>query len=333
MYLIKTKNDALSKDLEGSLIEYLKKEKIDFVLEKNLSKQKAQPIKAILAIGDDDLILETFRQYCKESWPVLGISSSSSFLAEAEAFNFKKMVNAIEKNQFDIFRRTRIAALFNNKKTLPALNEIGIFPEKSASLLRYTLVLDGDVFWKDTSDGIIISTPTGSTGYSFSAGGPIIWREPSVLTITPIASMDKAHTPVVVSDSVKIELTHIQSGSPVVVSIDGKIRQHLSGDVVEVSKSEKPACFIRFSKELALAEKFKRRAVKAVSEKIAKMPPSSKLIYKILSQQGELTQKEIISESFLPARTVRHALELMLREKLIVKKPYLNDARQMVYSL
>lgn len=336
MYFIASKNDADSLDIAKNVIEYLKKKKLEFVIDRSIkiigNKKSINEINPdyILAIGDDNLILETFRNLGKKQIPLLGIASIQSFLAQSDASLFQQHINLIEKSKFNIFKRARIVAKINNNNKFSALNDIGIFPAKSASLMRYTLNLNGNQLWKDNADGIIISTPTGSTGYTFSAHGPIILDEPEILSITPISSIEK-RTTIIISNKTKVNITEIQANAPVVI-MDGDVRVPLKNDKVEIEKSKYDAYFTEFSKDYAIENKLKKRTNPVVTQ-IKNLPPSAKLVYKVLLYEGNLTQKEMINISNLPERTVRYALDLLLKKRLITLHPYLNDARQTVYGV
>ncbi len=336
MYFIASRNDRDSLELAKSMCSYLKKKGLDFEIDKNAkmpgSKKAISETEAscILAVGDDNLILETFRNLGKKQIPVLGIASMQSFLAQSDAALFRQHIDLIGRGKYKTQKKSRIVASFNNQK-YPALNDIGIFPSKSASLIRYTLNVNDNQLWKDSADGIIISTPTGSTGYTFSAYGPIILDEPEILSITPIASIEKKTT-VIISDKSLIRISNIQTSLPVVI-MDGDIRVSLKSDYVEIERSKYDALFIEFSKEYAIEKKLKKRTAIVASSHARNLPPSAKFVYKILSYEGNLTQKEIINISNLPERTVRYALELLIKKRLIAQSPYLNDARQTVYGV
>ena len=320
MYFIySTKESELAKQVS----DYLRKMKFGIAGEMSEAE-------VILAVGDDNTILNAFRELGKKEIPVLGIASGSSFLAQSDANNFENHINLIQKNKFNIFKRARIVAKINNAY-YSALNDIGIFPSKSASLMRYNLNINNELLWKDNADGLIVATPTGSTGYSYSAHGPIIVDEPKVLSITPISSIEKKSSLIIPNNS-EVLIDNIRTNNPVII-MDGDVRVKLKADSVEVKKSKYDALFVQFSKEYAIEDKLKKRTATFRREKTKNLPASAKLVYQALSYEGNLTQKEIINLTFLPERTVRHALEILLRKDLITVKPYLNDARQSVYGV
>ena len=337
MYYIKARNDKDSIELAKSVVLYLKKKNLGFETDEGTkisgSKNSLKNTNAnyILAIGDDNLILEAFRGLGKKQIPLLGIASMQSFLAQSDSALFQQHIDLIEKKKFILQKKSRIVADINDGQKYSALNDIGIFPAKSASLMRYSLSINSSQLWKGSADGIIVSTPTGSTGYSFSAYGPIILDEPEILSITPIASLEK-RTTVIVSDSSSIKIADVQATSPTVI-MDGDVRVPLKSDFVEIEKSKYDALFIEFSKEYAIEKKMKKRTATLASAHTKNLPPSAKLVFKILSYEGDLTQKEVINATGLPERTVRYALELLLRKGLITQSPYLNDARQTVYGI
>jgi NAD+ kinase len=212
-----------------------------------------------------------------------------------------------------------------------ALNDIGLFSSKSALLLKYSLQIDNEVYWKDNADGVIISTPTGSTGYALSAGGPVILNEPSILSVTPISSIE-SHSSLILSDKSTIKLTDIEATSPVII-LDGEIRIPLKSNTIEIKKSEYPANFIKFTKDYSVESRLKKRTVKTNIAKLKTLPPSAKLIYKILLHEGNMTQKDLANASYLPERTIRYALSLLLKGGIITEQPYFNDTRQNIYGV
>ena len=285
----------------------------------------------IVAVGDDHFVLRTFRELGKLQIPVFAIASSQSFLSQANALNFKYYISLIKKNKFKVFKKLRLIGRFGSSFTPIGLNDIGLFSSKSASLLKYSLVLNEEMFWKDSSDGLVVATPTGSTGYSLSAGGPIILDEPDIFTLTSISSLEK-HSPLVVSDNTKIKIKDIDGNHPVVI-IDGEARIPLHADEITIEKSPYSANFVIFSKEYQLESKLRKRTLNVSVEKLKDLPASAKLLYKILVHEGSMTQKDLIDASLLPERTVRYALNILMGKGAITNQPYFSDARQTVYGV
>ena len=336
MYFITSKSDKESSELAKIAANYLKDNNLKYASGKETSdlfhkKYLSEDYKLIIAIGDNKFILETFRRLGKLQIPVFAVTSTQSFLAQANSLNLKYYLNLIKKSKYDIFKRARLVAKFDNTTTPIGLNDIGLFCSKSASLLKYSLMLNEEAFWKDSSDGIIVATPTGSTGYSLSAGGPIILDEPSIFTIASISSLEK-HSSLVIADNTKIRITDIEGSRPMAI-IDGEIRIPMHTSEIIIEKSPYDANFIIFSKEYAIESRLKKRTLKTNIDKLKNMPASSKLIYKILVYEGNMTQKELLNASLLPDRTARYALDILLKNNLITRQPHLLDARQTVYGI
>ena len=337
MYFVTSKADRESMELAKIAIAYLRDNNIRYSVSKELNlvgnKKELGEIdcELVISIGDDSFILKTFRKLGSGQTSVFPIASTQSFLAQANALNFKHYLNLIKKNKYEISKRSRLVAKFNKITTPIGLNDIGLFSSKSASLLKYSLVLNEEMFYKDVADGLVIATPTGSTGYSLSAGGPIVMDEPNILALTPISSIEK-HSPVIVSDSTKIKITDIEGNKPILI-VDGEVRVPINSKEVAIEKSPYNANFVIFSKEYSLESKLKKRTIRFDLDRLKNMPASSKLVYRILQQEGNMTQKEMISNSLLPERTVRYALNILLKKGLITSQPHFSDARQTVYGI
>jgi len=336
MYFITSKADKESLELAKTAAAYLRKNNVKYALSKEIAaagnkNELSGDYEIVIAIGDNKFILETFRRLGKLQMPVFAVASTQGFLAQANSLNFRHYLSLIKKGKYEVFRRTRLIAKFDRAATPIGLNDIGLFCSKSASLLEYSLKLNDEIFWKDSSDGIIIATPTGSTGYSLSAGGPIVLGEPHIFTIASISSLEK-HSPLVVSDAAKIKITGIRGNNPTII-VDGEIRVPVRTDEIMIEKSPYDANFVQFSKEHSIESKLKKRTLKVDIGRLKDMPASAKLAYKILVHEGNMTQKELINASLLPERTVRYALDILVKNSLITRQPHFTDARQTVYGV
>ena len=336
MYKILSNNDYGSIELAKNVAAFLKENRINssFIKDINtLSKKELneKETSMIIAIGDDKFVLKTFRSIGNLQIPVFPIASVQSFFATATALNFKYYLNLIKKNKYKILRRSRLVASFGSHISPIGLNDIGLFSSKSASLLNYSILFNNEQFRHEVADGLVVSTPTGSTGYSLSAGGPIVLDEPSIFTLTPISSMEK-HSAVVISDITKIEISDIHGFKPILI-VDGDVRIPVATKNITIEKSPHDANFVIFSKEYSLETKLRKRTLKLDVDKMRDMPASAKLVYKILLHEGSMTQKELISSSMLPARTVRYSISILLDKRLISENPHFKDARQSVYGI
>ncbi|MBI4053228.1 MAG: NAD(+)/NADH kinase [Candidatus Diapherotrites archaeon] len=288
----------------------------------------------VLAFGGDGTLLHIFRDLGTKRVPVFGVNCGEvGYLMALHYENFDKKLPVILSGDFVVEERTRIAGIADGNELPLALNEIVMSSMKSATIMRYGLKVNSEYLWKDSADGAIVSTPTGSTAYSLSARGPIIQPSAKALLITPINSMADTK-PLVVGDDSKIELFGINSAAPCEVVVDGQTRLKVS-ESLSCQKSRFPALLARLSR-LSFASPGKRTKMPKSLEsgiEASDAPPSARFVLKILEMESSLTQKEIINATGLPARTVRRALNVLVRKRLVLKKPFLADPRQHIYIL
>jgi NAD+ kinase len=267
---------------------------------------------------------------------VLPISSKGQpdFFFDVTTTNFESTVNDLLDGKWTSEKKTRLCASVGGKDSPPLLNDVAVFARRSATLIRYSLFLDGERFWKDGSDGLIIATPTGSTAYSLSVGGPVVLTPAPVISVIPVNSVNPARRPLVVSDEVTIEIRDLSSSVTIEMVLDGQLRRKVDGGPVNIRRAENDAVFVKFTEERLADLRGKLIQKTEVFGDLAQdLPPSAKLVLKVLEYQGRLTQKEIIEETMLPARTVRYALSLLISEGLIRKHVSLRDSRQGVYNV
>lgn len=166
--------------------------------------------------------------------------------------------------------------------------------------MEHVLRIDTKDIWHDNSDGVIISTPTGSTAYSMSAGGPMVLRKSQVFIAVSVNSVDNTRRPLVVPNDTILEVANIMSRYHCEVVLDGGSRVGIK-KTLECFKHEFPARLVRLmgdSSEGSLIAKKVRLA-----EDLLNMPPSAKLILKTLEYEGALTQKDLSTRTMLPERT------------------------------
>jgi NAD+ kinase len=322
------------------VLKIIKSKGHEFEVEKELGKLikiKGVPIEKmtsnmILSIGESPTILRTFKELGENKIPVLAISyGTAGFLAETEFKNFENDIKKIEKKGYFIENRSRLTVEINGKKLPYALNDVVIASKKGATIIRYALKVGKELIWRDVADGVIVSTPTGSTGYALSSGGPIISNSSNVFLIVPICSINQ-NKPFVVDDKNTIEIGGTSSYANCEVIIDGNYRFELGESTVKIKKSDFPAMFVRFESDVH-SRVFHKLGIKfETSTSLSRdAPPSAKFIHKILQYEGPLTQKELIKASMLPGRTVRSSIKYLIKNGLIIRQTSLRDTRQSVF--
>ena len=144
--------------------------------------------------------------------------------------------------------------------THTALNELVVSKSAIARLNHFELFVDKEFVSSYKADGLIIATPTGSTAYSLGAGGPILEPDVDAFVITPVSPHGLTHRPVVVRDTVEIEIQVITREEEASLSLDGQVGMPVrDGDIVRCVKAEHPARLLRFQKTFfeTLATKLK----------------------------------------------------------------------------
>jgi len=327
-----------------SLIEILKHYKADYVLEQKLADNlkktgvslKKMDVDVIAIIGSDRFLLKSLLDLGHTDTPILPIASMGQpdFLFDVMISNFDYVVEDLLSGIWTKEEKKRIVAEIAGKETPPLLNDIGVFARRSATLIRYSLLIDGEHFWKDGSDGLIVATPTGSTAYALSVGGPVILNSSPVFSIIPVNSVNPSRRPLVLPNDMEVEIRDLTSSVAIEAVLDGQVRKKVDGKPIKIRQADHSAIFVKFESERIAALRGKLLKKSEMSEDLSHdLPPSAKLVLKVLEYQGQLSQKEIIEETMLPPRTVRYALSLLMSEGVVMKRLSLRDSRQGLYQV
>ncbi len=321
---------------DGALLSKVKKTleslNVHTQIMKDSEYQTARQVDLVLVAGGDRGILDYFHRVVTDSAPVLGIyeTDATGFLAQIDVRDLESAIARLKRTDFSVEEVFRLAVKVDGKSIDPALNDVAIFPSKSATLMEHVLRIDGKDVWHDNSDGIIIATPTGSTAYSMSAGGPMVMQRSHVFLVVSVNSLDNTRRPLVVPNESRLEITDITSRYHCEVVLDGGRRQQIKR-TLECFKHEFPARLIRLAGDPSAASLMAKKV--KLSEDMLKMPPSAKLILKTLEYEGALSQKDLAVRTMLPERTIRLSLSHLLGQGYVKKKTSLRDARQRIYEL
>lgn len=287
----------------------------------------------IISVGNSFNVLRTFKELNDRTPLVLCVAiSQSNFLSEITADQFQNALERLDAGKYTVEERSRLCITGTPLVFPLALNDVVLASRKSATLVSYALLKNGREIFRDTGDGLIISTPTGSTGYSVSAGGPIVMPEAKTIVTTPISSLNQNKS-IVFDNNDKIEIKSIYSSHGIDVIVDGGFRSAFTGTNIMIKKADVPARFIKFKDlDKSVLERLRKR-IEISKPAPTAAPPSAKFIFKILEYEGPLTQKELIKTTSLPSRTVRSGLTYLIKGKLIGEQKSLRDSRYSIYYI
>ncbi|MBO7546048.1 MAG: NAD kinase [Paludibacteraceae bacterium] len=196
-----------------------------------------------LSIGGDGTFLTTAMQVAEKGIPILGINCGHlGFLADVQTEEVEPIMLKLISGDFTIEERSMLEVTTSDdaaKRILNpfALNEVAILKQELASMISVEAMLNGEPLHNYYGDGLIISTPTGSTAYNLSAGGPIAVPQSRVLLLSPVASHSLNVRPLVIPDDWKLDLrVHSRTGA-FLISIDGRSQRLTEEVTLHVEKA------------------------------------------------------------------------------------------------
>ncbi len=179
-----------------------------------------------VSFGGDGTLLRTANRIGKKPIPILGINAGRlGFLTTTSNDNIKQVLERIHQGEYELEHRSLIVAVTEGGKlrNYPfALNEIAIMKHDSSSMMSIEATLNGKDKITYQADGLIVATPSGSTGYSLSVGGPIIAPDANVLVLTPIAPHSLSARPIVLDDNTEIGIKACSRSHQFLIAIDGR---------------------------------------------------------------------------------------------------------------
>ncbi len=284
---------------------------------------------ALIVLGDDRFLLHALRRVGSKT-AVLTVGHG--FLAEVPPEQLEWALEALLEERNWIEERLRLEVRMEGRRLPPALNEAALSTSRGAGFLRYTLEVDGEQVWRDSGDGVIVCTPTGSTGYGLSAGGPVIMENAEAIVVVPVCS-STGQRPLVLPAASVVAITDVESRLGRDLVLDGQERVRVRSKGFTIQASADPARFVRFGKARYLQVFGKLTARARAVELPARAPPSVRFLFRLLEDEGALSEKQLIAESRMPERTVRNAVSYLVRAGLVRRDPSLRDARETVFTL
>ena len=233
----------------------MKKRVGDYLIKKGASVcQSAVEAECILVLGGDGTLIGAAGKYANVDAVFAGINLGTiGYLTDIEPDSLEESLDKLIIDDFSLEERMMLRAMLerDGEAFNPiALNDVVINRSGSLCILEYAIYVNDKYLTSLRADGIIVSTPTGSTGYSLSAGGPIVDPRSDLMIITPICPQSLSARPIILSSDSSIRVEILKGGESVEASFDGKDNTRLfTGDSVKISKSGKTTKIARIKDE------------------------------------------------------------------------------------
>ncbi|MFO7619061.1 MAG: NAD(+)/NADH kinase [Thermoplasmata archaeon] len=229
--------------------------KADIILEEALGKALGMPgkplnamgVDLLITIGGDGTILHALQH---SNHPIAGINAGQlGFLTEIPLDGIEECIDRILKGDYATEERMRMKVMRNNERLPDCINEAVLHTSHVSKMHHFDILVDGKPALNVRADGLIIATPTGSTSYAMSVGGPIIDPRVDAFVLAPIAPFNLAIRPLVIPANSTVEVRHIDRKECMMV-LDGQEEHSIEPqDVLTLGRSESPARFVRFQED------------------------------------------------------------------------------------
>lgn len=195
----------------------------------------------VVSLGGDGTFLRAASRVGKKQIPIVGVNLGHlGFLADIVPNEAGDAIDDIANGKYRIVERSVIEALADNEQIAGnpyALNEVSVLKRDMASMISIRASINGEYLTTYQADGLIVSTPTGSTAYSLSNGGPIIVPSTDVLCLTPVAPHSLNMRPIIIGDNVEVTLEVCSRSHNFLIAVDGRSEKLLEGTKVTIRKA------------------------------------------------------------------------------------------------
>ena len=264
---IKDKDLSISTKLQAIIEKHGGSSKVFLCNKDGIEKQKSNA-DFVLVLGGDGTLLSVAREVAGTRMPVLGINLGTlGFLAEVEPNRMEEAIERLMNGDYLIEERMMLDAtvVHDGKETVlsSALNDVTLTRCGSLQMIRYSIYVNGKLLCNMGADGVIVATPTGSTGYNMSAGGPIAEPGAKLLMLTPVCAHTLNSRSVILrsDDVVEIVIGTANDGSALTVEAasDGheKVMMY-TGDALRIRKSDKTTVIVKLD-ERSFLEALQRK--------------------------------------------------------------------------
>lgn len=214
--------DEMAEELNAPALSSVDPDKIDF----------------LISMGGDGTILRILHHYPHLKAPLIGVNLGSlGFMADIPLSEIYPCLQDIINGQYHVEKRLMMEGETANKEQTFALNDFVIHRSRNPSLIELAIHVDDSYLNTFTADGIILSTPTGSTAYSLAAGGPILSPLLNAFTLTPISPHTISNRPIVFLPEHEVKIQYLSPGMPIEITCDGlKSYTMETGEVLRIRR-------------------------------------------------------------------------------------------------
>ena len=236
-----------SKDLSIMMDDATSEQMGNTTVEVGSRMQLSASCDLVVVVGGDGSMLNVAKHVALEGVPVIGVNRGNlGFLTDILPDEIETQLDEVLAGKFTVENRFLLDAVLNdaeeNKALGSALNDVVLHPGKAAQMIEFELFVNGKFVYSQESDGLIVATPTGSTAYSLSAGGPIMHPDLNAVVLVPMYPHSLNSRPIVIDGDCEIKLVVAAKESlQPQVSCDGDVRYTASaGDEIIVTKKSVP---------------------------------------------------------------------------------------------
>ena len=201
----------------------------------------------VLCVGGDGSVLHTLGLLGDAAVPVAALNAGTlGFMSCAPADQLETLLECLTAGRYRIEERIMLSAAVQGNPSYHALNDVVVARGASGRIITLDLTVNGNPVTSYKCDGLIVSTPTGSTAYSLSAGGPILMPETRAIVVSVICPHTLSSRPLVLPDSAVIEVTVRKTTHPLLLSIDGRDESTLPpGEKITIARSPRIARIVQ----------------------------------------------------------------------------------------
>lgn len=242
-------------DYTLALRDWLRQRGLEVLLEKGIAerifdeegmerKALAAQVDLLIVFGGDGTILRTARFTLGSSTPIVGINLGGfGYLTEVNLNEMYEALEIILKGDFETDQRMMLDATLNDQegdeKVFTVLNDVVLNRAHLSRIVELETYVDGRYLITYKADGLIVATPTGSTAYSLSAGGPIVFPNQNAIIINPICPHTLTNRPIILPADVSVEVTLRTKEQGAMLTLDGQVSLTLkSGETLKIKKSQ-----------------------------------------------------------------------------------------------